>query len=88
MNYRDYEDDDLGYAGGREMPEEYAFIPPPDTKRFGQPQSEIDIKIIRLLVLNPDLPIKFRNYNLKRLDEPSKVQFLADLRKALGIEPL
>ncbi len=50
--------------------------------------SELDKQLARLLLLHPDLKVRFRSNNLASLDENTKHQLLEDLRELLGIIPL
>jgi hypothetical protein len=51
-------------------------------------ESELDVHIVRLLRLHPNLRVGFRNQDLTRLDEQTKEAFLQDMNDLLGIKPL
>ena len=51
-------------------------------------ESELDRDVARLLVLHPEMQIKFRNNNLPSLDDSAKEVLLEAMRDVLGIAPL
>ena len=51
-------------------------------------ESELDREVARLLVLHPEIQIKFRNNNLPSLDDSDKRVLLETMRDVLGIAPL
>jgi hypothetical protein len=51
-------------------------------------ESELDLHIVRLLRLHPKLKVAFRNQDLTRLDDQTKIAFVQDINDLLGIEPL
>ena len=51
-------------------------------------KSDLDKQVARLLILHPDLQIKFRNNNLANLDDQTKRELLQDMREVLGIAQL
>ncbi len=51
-------------------------------------ESELDLHIVRLLRLHPNLKVGFRNQDLTRLDDQTKEAFLQDMNDLLGIKPL
>lgn len=50
--------------------------------------SDIDLHIVRLLSLHPDLSIQFRSQDLSQLDGNTKLALLADINDVLGIQHL
>jgi len=48
--------------------------------------SELDLHIVRLLELHPDLKVRFRNHDLTSLDHDAKKILLSDLNKVLGVK--
>jgi hypothetical protein len=50
--------------------------------------SELDLHIVRLLRLHPNVKVGFRNQDLTCLDENTKRAFLKDMNELLGIRPL
>ena len=51
-------------------------------------ESELDREVARLLVLHPEMQIKFRNNNLPSLDDSDKRVLLETMRDVLGVAPL
>lgn len=51
-------------------------------------ESELDREVARLLVLHPEMQIKFRNNNLPSLDDSAKQVLLEAMRDVLGVVPL
>lgn len=51
-------------------------------------ESELDIHIVRLLALHPNLKVKFRNQDLASLDDATKQTLLSDINDVLGIKSL
>ena len=51
-------------------------------------ESELDKEVARLLVLHPEIQIKFRNNNLPSLDDSAKRVLLEAMRDVLGVAPL
>jgi hypothetical protein len=51
-------------------------------------KSDLDLHIVRLLALHPQLKVRFRNQNLSSLDDATKQVLLADMNEVLGIKPL
>lgn len=50
--------------------------------------SDLDLHIVRLLGLHPDLKVRFRNHDLAALDDATKQALLDDMNEVLGIRPL
>ncbi len=50
--------------------------------------SPLDKQLARLMILNPEVNLDFRNANLKSLDVPTKQAILRDIQQVLGITPL
>ncbi len=50
--------------------------------------SELDLHIVRLLRLHPNIKVGFRNQDLTCLDDETKKAFLKDMNDLLGIKPL
>jgi len=50
--------------------------------------SDVDLHIVRLLSLHPDLSIQFRSQDLSQLDGDTKLALLADINDVLGIRQL
>jgi hypothetical protein len=50
--------------------------------------SDLDLHIVRLLRLHPNVKVGFRNQDLTCLDDDTKTAFLKDLNDLLGIRPL
>ena len=48
-------------------------------------QSDLDLHILRLLTLHPELKVRFRNHDLDALDETTKELLLSDMNYVLGI---
>ena len=51
-------------------------------------ESELDLHIVRLLTLHPNLNVGFRNQDLTRVDDETKKAFIQDMNDLLGIKPL
>ncbi len=51
-------------------------------------ESELDLHIVRLLRLHPNLKVGFRNQDMTRLDDQTKEALLQDMNDLLGIKPL
>lgn len=51
-------------------------------------ESELDKQVARLLILHPELQLKFRQNNVAKLDDETKRVLLAHMREFLGIFPL
>ena len=51
-------------------------------------EDELGREIAALKALHPRLQVRFRESNLKAMDEPTKLALLRDMRDALGIRPL
>lgn len=51
-------------------------------------ESDLDLHIVRLLALHPQLKLRFRNQDLASIDEGTKRALLADMNEVLGIRPL
>ncbi|HEU4711929.1 MAG TPA: hypothetical protein VFS76_10215 [Pyrinomonadaceae bacterium] len=51
-------------------------------------ESELDLHIVRLLELHPDLKVRFRNYDLASLDHGTKMTLLDDMNEVLGVKAL
>ena len=51
-------------------------------------ESELDLHIVRLLALHPQLQVRFRNQDMTRLDDATKQALLQDINDLLGIKPL
>ena len=50
--------------------------------------SDLDRHISRLLALHPDVRVAFRNQDLSKLDDPTKLAILDGINDLLGIRPL
>lgn len=50
--------------------------------------SDLDLHIVRLLSLHPDLKVRFRNHDIASLDDDTKQALLADMNDVLGVRPL
>ena len=59
-----------------------------DSVRGYEVESELDLHLVRLLKLHPDVKVGFRNQNLASLDDATKRAFVEDLNELLGIKPL
>jgi hypothetical protein len=83
MNTKDF----APATGGRPLPKKYTRK---DVKGLNdvKVKSDLDKHIVRLLALNPELRVKFRNQDLASLDDPTKEALLEDMNKVLGIKPL
>ena len=51
-------------------------------------KTDLDLHIVRLLELHPQLKVRFRNHDLASLDVATKRTLLADMNKVLGVTPL
>ena len=51
-------------------------------------ESELDLHIVRLLRLHPNVKVGFRNQDLTCLDDETKKAFLKDMNDLLGIKAL
>ena len=51
-------------------------------------ESDLDLHIVRLLALHPELKLRFRNQDLASIDEGTKRALLADMNEVLGIRPI
>jgi hypothetical protein len=82
------EDKDIfdGIIGGKPLSERHfrTDIVEPENIEIN---SELDLRIVRLMMLHPNL-VSFRNNNLSGLDEPTKVTLLEDMYEVLGVTPL
>jgi hypothetical protein len=74
-------------TGGRDLPAKYTRqgVKGLDDVKV---KSDLDKHIVRLLALNPELQVKFRNQDLASLDDRTKEMLLADMNQVLGIKPL
>ncbi len=59
-----------------------------DSLRDLKVESELDLHLVRLLKLHPDIKVGFRNQDLATLDDATKRAFVQDLNDLLGIKPL
>jgi hypothetical protein len=59
-----------------------------DSLRDLKVESELDLHLVRLLKLHPDVQVGFRNQDLATLDDATKMAFVEDLNDLLGIKPL
>jgi hypothetical protein len=59
-----------------------------DSLRDLNVESELDLHLVRLLKLHPDVKVGFRNQDLSTLDDETKRAFVNDLNDLLGIKPL
>lgn len=76
-----------GFIGGGVLPQDAVrsdVVAPQDLVVA----SELDKQLARLLLLHPDLQVRFRSNNIASLDEDTKRQLLEDMREILGIVPL
>ncbi len=48
----------------------------------------LDLHIVRLLELHPELKVRFRNHDLASIDDTTKRTLLNDLNTVLGVLPL
>lgn len=51
-------------------------------------ESDLDLHIVRLLGLHPNLKVRFRNHDLAALDDATKRALLDDMNEVLGVRPL
>jgi hypothetical protein len=51
-------------------------------------KTELDLHIVRLLELHPNLKVRFRNQDLASIDDATKQILLEDLNRVLGLRPL
>ncbi len=51
-------------------------------------KSDLDLHIVRLLALHPELKVRFRNQDLASLDDATKRVLLSDMNQVLGLRPL
>ena len=51
-------------------------------------ESELDLHLVRLLKLHPDIKVGFRNQDLATLDDATKRALMNDLNDLLGIKLL
>ena len=59
-----------------------------DSLRDLKVESELDLHLVRLLKLHPDIKVGFRNQDLATLDDTTKRAFVNDLNDLLGIKLL
>jgi len=59
-----------------------------DSLRDLKVESELDLHLVRLLKLHPDVQVGFRNQDLASLDDDTKRAFVQDLNDLLGIKQL
>ena len=50
--------------------------------------SDLDLHIVRLLSLHPDLKVRFRNHDIASLDDVTKQALLSDMNDVLGVRSL
>jgi hypothetical protein len=50
-------------------------------------ESELDLHLVRLLKLHPEVQVGFRNQDLATFDDETKRAFVQDLNDLLGIKP-
>lgn len=80
-------DDFVPVTGGAELADIYVRSDL-DSVRGYEVESELDLHLVRLLKLHPDVKVGFRNQNLASLDDATKRAFVEDLNELLGIKPL
>ena len=51
-------------------------------------KSDLDLHIVRLLALHPNLKVRFRNQDIASLNDATKRTLLDDMNQVLGIKPL
>lgn len=59
-----------------------------DSLRDLKVESDLDLHIVRLLKLHPDIKVGFRNQDLATLDDATKRALVQDLNDSLGIKSL
>ena len=80
-------DDFVPVTGGAELADIYVRSDL-DSVRGYEVESELDLHLVRLLKLHPDVKVGFRNQNLASLDDATKRACVEDLNELLGIKPL
>lgn len=80
-------DDFVPVTGGADLPDDYIRS---DLESLSdlKVESELDMHLVRLLKLHPDVQVAFRNQDLATLDDATKRAFVQDLNDLLGIKPL
>lgn len=51
-------------------------------------KTDLDLHIVRLLELHPELRVRFRNHDLASIDSSTKAILLDDMNKVLGVRRL
>jgi hypothetical protein len=85
---RNLKDDDfVPVTGGVDLADDY-LRGDMEALRNLKVESELDLHIVRLLRLHPNLKVGFRNQDLTRLDDETKKAFIQDMNDLLEINPL
>jgi hypothetical protein len=80
-------DDFVPVTGGFDLPAS-RIRDDMDSLRNLAVDSDLDRRIVQLLALHPQLQVRFRNQDLRSLDDPTKKALLKDMNDVLGIRPL
>ena len=81
------DDDFVPVTGGDDLADDYVrddVLSLCDLKA----SSDLDLHLVRLLSLHPQLRVRFRNQDLSSLDDATKRDLLNDMNDLLGIKPL
>ncbi len=81
------DDDFVPVTGGVDLADDY-LRGDMEALRDLKVESELDLHIVRLLRLHPNLKVGFRNQDLTCLDDETKKAFIQDMNDLLGIKPL
>lgn len=50
-------------------------------------KSDLDLHLVRLLTLHPNVKVRFQNPDLSKLDDATKRSLIEDINDVLGIKP-
>lgn len=80
-------DDFAPVAGGRQLTPDQLRA---DLDTVGDlvAKSDLDLHLVRLLTLHPNVKLRFQSPNLSKLDDATKRSLIEDINDALGIKPL
>jgi len=51
-------------------------------------KSDLDMHLVRMLTLHPNVKVRFRSQDLSKLDDATKQSLIQDINDVLGIKPL
>lgn len=74
-------------VGGKPLPKKYHRDDLDDLSTVVA-KTDLDLQIVRLLALHPQLKMRFRNQDIASLDDATKHTLLDDMNNVLGIRAL